>query len=287
MDGLMERAQLTRESRQPNFYQQINTISPVQTGAAKPDPNSAAGIAQLQKIIGNRAVTQLLTSQAAQTEQPEDEKMVQMNRKNPTGMPDNLKTGIESLSGLSLDNVRVHYNSDKPAELDALAYAQGTDIHVGPGQETHLPHEAWHAVQQMQGRVQPTVQTKGVAVNDSRELENEADQMGNKAIQTFSKKAIQTKAKDPLQFRMAVTQLGGKKGDKKSGTFIGDEKGIHLHIDIGHPHLQIGVNRYDLRGKGPGGYGKQRLKDALDALSGQEGKPGYQECKDWLEDQLS
>lgn len=34
---------------------------------------------------------------------------------NNTGLPDNLKTGIENLSGMSLDDVKVHYNSDKPA----------------------------------------------------------------------------------------------------------------------------------------------------------------------------
>jgi len=67
---------------------------------------------------------------------------------NNTGLPDNLKSGVEQLSGISLDGVKVHYNSEKPAQLNALAYAQGTDIHVGPGQEQHLPHEAWHVVQQ-------------------------------------------------------------------------------------------------------------------------------------------
>lgn len=54
----------------------------------------------------------------------------------------------------------MHYNSSRPAQLQALAYAQGSDIHLGPGQERHLPHEAWHGVQQAQGRVQPTLQKK-------------------------------------------------------------------------------------------------------------------------------
>ena len=70
---------------------------------------------------------------------------------NRTGLPDRLKFGVESLSGISIDDVRVHYNSSKPAQLNALAYAQGTDIHVAPGQERHLPHEAWHVIQQKQG----------------------------------------------------------------------------------------------------------------------------------------
>lgn len=102
---------------------------------------------------------------------------------NNTGLPDNLKSGIESLSGMSMDSVRVHYNSSQPAQLNALAYAQGADIHVAPGQEQHLPHEAWHVVQQAQGRVRPTMQMKdGVPVNDDDGLEREADVMGARAV---------------------------------------------------------------------------------------------------------
>ena len=104
-------------------------------------------------------------------------------RKNETGLPDNLKAGVESLSGFSLDNVRVHYNSSKPATVQALAYTQGTDIHVAPGQEKHLPHEAWHVAQQMAGRVSPTTNINGMPVNDNAALEHEADVMGEKALQ--------------------------------------------------------------------------------------------------------
>src|SRR6185369_17215173 len=95
---------------------------------------------------------------------------------NRTGLPDELKTGIESLSGLPLDDVRVHYNSSKPQDVQALAYTQGSEIHVAPGQERHLPHEAWHVVQQKQGRVKPTLELKGKPVNDDAKLEQEAAQ---------------------------------------------------------------------------------------------------------------
>jgi hypothetical protein len=102
---------------------------------------------------------------------------------NRTGLPDGLKTGIESLSGMSMDHVRVHYNSDKPAQLQAHAYAQGDRIHLAPGQERHLPHEAWHVVQQAQGRVRPTLQMHGgVPLNDDAGLEAEADMMGARAL---------------------------------------------------------------------------------------------------------
>jgi hypothetical protein len=104
-------------------------------------------------------------------------------RQNRTGLPDNLKAGVESLSGIDMSDVQVHKNSARPAQLNALAYAQGSDIHLAPGQEKHLPHEAWHVVQQRQGRVAPTIQAKGTLINDDPALEEEADQMGAKAIQ--------------------------------------------------------------------------------------------------------
>ena len=102
-------------------------------------------------------------------------------RSNATGMPDSLKAGMESLSGLDLSDVRVHRDSDQPAQLNALAFAQGKDIYLGPHQEQHLPHEAWHVVQQAQGRVRPTTQMMSATINDDPALEQEADQMGARA----------------------------------------------------------------------------------------------------------
>src|SRR4051794_40837264 len=100
-----------------------------------------------------------------------------------TGLPAGLKAGVEQLSGIAMDDVRVHRNSAEPARLGADAYARGSDIHLGPGQERHLPHEAWHVVQQKQGRGRPTMQLKGaVAINDESGLESEADAMGAKAL---------------------------------------------------------------------------------------------------------
>lgn len=100
---------------------------------------------------------------------------------NKTGLPDNLKSGMENLSGQSLDHVKVHYNSPKPAAVQAHAYAQGSDIHLASGQEKHLPHELGHVVQQAQGRVKPTTSIGGMSVNDNAGLESEATVMGEKA----------------------------------------------------------------------------------------------------------
>ncbi|MBS4984195.1 MAG: DUF4157 domain-containing protein [Hungatella hathewayi] len=97
---------------------------------------------------------------------------------NMTGIPDDMKTRYETISGLSMDDVKVHYNSSKPATVQALAYTQGTNIYMGAGQERHLGHELWHVVQQKQGRVQPTGSVGGMPLNDSASLEREADLMG-------------------------------------------------------------------------------------------------------------
>lgn len=128
------------------------------------------------------------------------------------GLPAGLRSGIERLSGLAMDDVNVHYNSAKPAQLQALAYAQGSDIHVGPGQEKHLPHEAWHVVQQKQGRVQPTLQLQGTAVNDDASLEEEADRMGAQAALVTQREPAPLAAKTaaasgPVQAIMSVADF--------------------------------------------------------------------------------
>jgi hypothetical protein len=102
----------------------------------------------------------------------------------------------------------VHYNSSEPEQLDALAYAQGTDIHVAPGQERHLPHEAWHVVQQAEGRVQPTSELQGgVAVNDDKRLEQEADTMGSRAASTPAPSAARATTRAVARSRAPVQRL--------------------------------------------------------------------------------
>ncbi|MCE7995146.1 MAG: DUF4157 domain-containing protein [Roseivirga sp.] len=146
-----------------------------------------------QEAVQNRSVAYHLTGRNGRSATPPQlhANLIQTRQKEPplpqtinnTGLPDQLKTGIEHLSGYTMDDVRVHYNSSEPAKLQAHAYAQGSDIHLANGQEKHLPHEAWHVVQQKQGRVQPTRQLKSIDINDDDHLEKEADQMGAKATQ--------------------------------------------------------------------------------------------------------
>ena len=142
-----------------------------------PSTLSPSDILALQQAAGNRAVESLLRRLLGEN----DHRPSVHRKENRTGLPDALKAGIENLSGISMDDVKVHYNSTRPAEVRALALAQGTDIYLRPSEEKHLPHEAWHIVQQKQGMVKPTQQSKGVPINDDHRLEREADVMGEKA----------------------------------------------------------------------------------------------------------
>lgn len=118
-------------------------------------------VSHLAAAVGNAAALQMLN-------EPEP-------RANHTGIPDSMKQQFERSSGLAFDDVKVHYNSDKPSRLQALAYTQGSSVYLGPGQERHLPHELGHVVQQKQHRVKPTGNLQGMAVNTSPALEQEAD----------------------------------------------------------------------------------------------------------------
>ena len=193
----------SNQARQNPLMQDNHPAEIVQRASIWPGSLTSSDIMQLQNTIGNRSVCQLMQDlslmhtqaavkqeakqedflpHAVQSRQSPGAEPVQMKADNNTGLPDALKTGVEQLSGIDMSEVRVHYNSDKPAQMGALAYTQGTDIHVAAGQEMHLPHEAWHVVQQAQQRVQPTVQLKGAAVNDELGLEREADEKGRRSL---------------------------------------------------------------------------------------------------------
>lgn len=178
-------------------------------------PVSPGNVLGLQRIVGNGAVQRILASQARGGVQtpgtvgtaPGSE--AQRAPANRTGLPDALKAGVEALSGYSLDDVRVHRNSSAPAQLQAHAYALGADIHLAPGQERHLAHEAWHVVQQKQGRVQATAQLEsGVSINGDARLEREADTMGARAA-SFAPAEVQREGRPSAAADLPVVQRVG------------------------------------------------------------------------------
>lgn len=82
------------------------------------------------------------------------------------GVSGSLEKGAQQMSGVNLSDVRIHTNSAKPKQMQAHAYAQGSDIHVAPGNNQKLPHEMGHVVQQRQGRVAQTNAFGGAAMQN-------------------------------------------------------------------------------------------------------------------------
>ncbi len=176
---LQQKADASRSARELGAIQR--KAETVQRQPEEEEPlQGKAERATLQRQEEEEALQGKAAGQALQREA--DEESLQMKTTgNGSALPRQLQSGIEALSGQSMEHVRVHRNSDQPAAVGAHAFAQGSNIHLAPGQEKHLPHEAWHTVQQAQGRVQANTDIDGVAVNDSPSLEREADNMGNKA----------------------------------------------------------------------------------------------------------
>ena len=169
-EGLPAAATAFPRHRAPAVDADPRALAPLQA-RANAGPHAAA-LAGLQAVVAQRA--------CADCERVRETMGAPAQRAASRG--GGLRAGLESLSGRDLSGVRVHYGSPKPAQLEAHACTQGSGIHVAAGQERHLPHEGWHAVQQMEGRVRPTLQLHGTAINDDAALEREADVMGARAM---------------------------------------------------------------------------------------------------------
>ena len=96
-------------------------------------------------------------------------------------LPPALHASVEHLANTSIGDVTVVPNSSRPNAVNAHAYAQGNAIHLAPGKEHHLAHEAWHLAQQAQGRVAATEHVNGMPVNSDTSLEREASVKGSEA----------------------------------------------------------------------------------------------------------
>ena len=78
--------------------------------------------------------------------------------------------------------------------------------------KTLSPHEAWHVVQQKQGRVKPTLQAKRALINDDAGLEQEADVMGAKALRTQHLDSGALKQPTRLSGVWHIIQTQGRRG---------------------------------------------------------------------------
>jgi hypothetical protein len=158
----------------------------------------AADLLSLQRSAGNAAVARQIEARRA----PANSSTLEGGA---GGLPEPLVGGIQALSGLDLSDVRVVRRSEKPPSLGALACASDRRIDLAAGEERHLPHEAWHVVQQRQGRVARTSYVGRTPINDDPALEREADLMGVRAAR--AERSTPVVARRRRHTRTSPTQL--------------------------------------------------------------------------------
>lgn len=133
-----------------------------------------------------------------------------------TGIPSDIKEKYEAISGLSFDDVRVHYNSAAPAQMQAFAYTRGNDVYIAPGQERRLEHELGHVVQQKRGLVRPDSYLQGIPVNTDQRLETEASQMSHRvpgrALSEGASSADSVVQRSPIDWEAIMELLKSGKG---------------------------------------------------------------------------
>ncbi|WP_374568079.1 DUF4157 domain-containing protein [Ideonella sp.] len=255
----------TRQFIRPTTAAQRRELQPAadRTGQRKPAPNAVADDSPRQT-----AQRQQLTQLSTGVEQAPPR----------NALPEPLRQGMHALSGVDLGQVQVHYNSAKPAQLQAMAYAQGNDIHLAPGQEQHLAHEAWHLVQQRQGRVKPTAEAGGVAINDSPGLEREADQMGARATQmkTAQRKPLHAKGCGCASCTGGGTSLQLKQAGAAGQRVHQLARCLHGHENCGNPNHYLGgapTGRYkNTTGHHDPTIDKSRKKAVKKGYTGKRGK---------------
>ncbi len=162
---------------------------------------------------GSNSIALQKTTLMQKKKKSNEQMLAKKSKSNKTGLPDDLKNGMEKTTGVKLDDVKVHKNSSNPAKVGAHAYAQGKDIHLGSGQEKHLPHELGHTVPKAKGKVKANTSTNGQAVNDDPSLEKGADVLGAKALQKSAKDTVQKK-NDAKEVQEAIEVLKNKEKNK-------------------------------------------------------------------------
>lgn len=163
------------EKRHNNNYQHSRGNTGKRTSPVKGNDKNANEVLKLQSMIGNRAVSDMMSGS-----------MGSMSTATEIKLPESLLSKMEQSFGTSFSDVKVH-EDPKALALGARAYTQGNNIVFAPGQYspgTHtgqslLGHELSHVVQQREGKVRRP--SGGSTVNLDRHLEKSADMEGERA----------------------------------------------------------------------------------------------------------
>lgn len=204
------------------------------------------GHAPTPPIPGKRSATEMLP-EAETTYRPdavtERRTLPAAGKGGGNALPTAARAQMEAAFGVDFSAIRIHEDGAAD-DVDAHAYAQGTDIHFAPGRFDPnsseglalLGHELTHVVQQSQGRVQATLQTKSASINDDSALEREADALGSAAargeqVNTGAGASATSPATAAVQRKVKVNPVASSRHNKLA--LIGDGTPANPGLTIG------------------------------------------------------
>ena len=199
----------------------------------QPNPNSVNSILQMQEAEEEEEIIQAKTAIQKEVSKP----AVQNGAH--TSLPESLQAKMEDSFGTDFGNVNIHKNDRSAAQIGALAYTKGNNVHFAPeqynpgsqkGQEL-IGHELTHVVQQREGKVTATLHGKGMLINDNPGLEKEADIKGKRAVKgeiVHSGGVEQGNSKNVVQ--------GFFKGVTKSGVNYRVADDLSATVRVGYPN---------------------------------------------------
>ena len=152
--------------------------------AGAPSPARAHRVLQLQRAMGNRAVSRALSAGV----EPGRRGLSRAPGGAGKRLPPAVQDAMASAFGADFSAVRIHEGAHVGA-LGARAFTTGRDIHFAPGEyqpttargKGLLGHELTHVLQQRAGRVEAPLQARGPAIAQEPRLEREADDLGDRA----------------------------------------------------------------------------------------------------------
>ncbi|MFK7796177.1 MAG: hypothetical protein AB8E82_01910 [Aureispira sp.] len=207
---------------------------------------------------------------------------------NDTSIPDNMKAAMEYLSGISLDAVQVHYNSEKPAEKNLSIYSEGTDVYVAPNAENELGKELLTVMEYLQQQEETTPPLLG-APTVGKETTYHAAHQNHYDIQDHNQINFAIASTDEaanqlaLNFQLAQQEKEQVSDKNQLGGFFFSNQGVFLgkhgdstEIRIVNPEYVATVEAF-FRGKNnsfkeqmnyfiPGSYASTPLTDASNQL---------------------
>ena len=141
-------------------------------------------------------------------------------------LPNKLLFAAKSLTGLSLENVDVIYDSPKTEQYQSDGFVKNNEIHLAKGNKGLIGHETWHMIQRIQNRVRTGEKTNPhFTINKNKNLENEAHIMGDKLMRMnigsspLKKPSYQfnnNKNNSNAWMKNSIVQLSGKNIDSYS-----------------------------------------------------------------------